>query len=220
MEKEKKQFTISDYIVVIVGFLVMMALVVFWSTPAHASTYTYKLTENDEGMVDWYKNHYADVVEDTKHVCDLSQFKYKAITSTGSQWQLYVSECPIYCINGSSYASTYAKMLYFDRDSSGEYHMKYNNWNVVNDSDYHSFGSGNLIYADHDVKVATVDSSTGKVYTTDSLFFLRTPLAVVIKSLPKTVGVQVETIVTVAVCCLALLIGSLVLLPKLRIYLS
>ena len=54
MEKEKKQFTISDYIIVIVGFLVMLALVVFWSIPAHASTQQvcdYKITEQDQDFV-------------------------------------------------------------------------------------------------------------------------------------------------------------------------
>lgn len=58
MEKEKKQFTISDYIIVIVGFLVMLALVVFWSIPAHASTQQvcdYKITEQDQDFVAWYK---------------------------------------------------------------------------------------------------------------------------------------------------------------------
>ena len=63
MEKEKKQFTISDYIIVIVGFLVMLALVVFWSIPAHASTQQvcdYKLTEQDQDFVAWYKKNVAD----------------------------------------------------------------------------------------------------------------------------------------------------------------
>lgn len=56
---------------------------------------------------------------------------------------------------------------------------------------------------------------------TGKIFFQRPPVPIAELAMPLTVTVQTQTkiIVPIAVCCLALLIGSIVLLPRLRLFL-
>ncbi len=64
--------------------------------------------------------------------------------------------------------------------------------------------------------------STQNLYNSSgTLVFQRTevPTAVVARILPETVEAEVKKILVVAVGCLALVVGSMVLLPKLKLYL-
>lgn len=223
MEKEKKQFTISDYIIVIVGFLTMIALVVFWSTPAHASTQQvcdYKITEQDQDFVAWYKENVAD--NDYYNKLD-----YVVIVSGGTFYSVYYSDKPLYSTgNGANCfsAGTHTIQHLFNVDS-GAYRVHIVNSEYTWSDNYvgAQFGS-NFVFSNYNISVVDfAKDNDGKISfsPTGKVFFLKPllPVATVAQELPKVVKIQVREIVVVAVGCLALLIGSIVLLPKLRHFL-
>lgn len=224
MEKEKKQFTISDYIIVIVGFLTMIALVVFWSTPAHASTQQvcdYKITENDQEFVAWYKENVAD--NDYYNKLD-----YVFIVSGGTYYSVCYSDKPLYStVNGGNCfpAGTHTIEHMFKVDSGAYSGHIVNGKNTWSDNYTSAFFGSKYVFSNYNISVVdAVRDNDGKVSfsPTGKVFFLRPllPVATVAQELPKVLRIQVREIVVVAVGCLALLIGSIVLLPKLRLFLG
>lgn len=224
MEKEKKQFTISDYIIVIVGFLTMIALVVFWSTPAHASTQQvcdYKLTEQDQDFVAWYKKNVADNERYNK-------LDYVVIVSGGDFYSVYYSDKPLYSTEKGENcfpAGTHTVNNMFKVDSSGSYseHIL-NQKNTWSDNYASAYFGSKYVFSNYNISVVdAIRDNDGKLSfsPTGKVFFLKPllPVATMVQELPKVLKIQVREIVVVAVGCLALLIGSIVLLPKLRLYL-
>lgn len=78
--------------------------------------------------------------------------------------------------------------------------------------DFHSF-----MYSSAEIMKVDYGGESGKWTVNGSFFY--PPLAEVALELPKMVENQTEMILPIAVCCLALLIGFLTLLPKLRKFL-
>lgn len=226
MEKEKKQFTISDYIIVIVGFLTMIALVVFWSTPAHASTQQvcdYKITEQDQDFVAWYKKNVADNERYNK-------LDYVIIVSSGDSYFVYYSDKPLYSTNEGYNcfpAGTHTINTMFKVNNSGSY--KYsehilNQKNTWSDNYASAYFGSKYVFSNYNISVVDAIRDNDGKFTfnpTGEVFFLKPllPVATMVQELPKVLKIQVREIVVVAVCCLALLIGSIVLLPKLRHFL-
>lgn len=226
MEKEKKQFTISDYIIVIVGFLTMIALVVFWSAPAHASTHQvcdYKITEQDQDFIAWYKENVAKNDYYNK-------YDYVVIVSggTGNFYSVFYSDKPLYSTaeGGNCFPSgTHIIKNHFKVVSGGYSGHIVNSETTWSDNYASAYFGSNYVFSNYNISVVDVSvSNDGKVSfdPTGEVFFLKPllPVATVAQELPKVVRIQVREIVVVAVCCLALLIGSTVLLPKLRLFLS
>lgn len=224
MEKEKKQFTMSDYLIVIVGFLVMLALVVFWSIPAYASTQQvcdYKITEQDQDFVAWYKKNVVD--NDYYNKLD-----YVVIVSGGDYYSVFYSDKPLYSTdNGMNCfpagTSTIEDMFKVD---SGSYSTHIVNHKSTWADNYASaYFSSKYVFSNYNISVVdAVRDNDGKVSfsPTGKVFFLKPllPVATMVQELPKVLKIQVREIVVVAVGCLALLIGSIVLLPKLRLFLG
>lgn len=223
MEKEKKQFTMSDYLIVIVGFLTMIALFVFWSTPAHASTQQvcdYKITEQDQDFIAWYKKNVAD--NDYYNKLD-----YVAIVSGGDYYSVYYSDKPLYStVNGANCfpAGTHTIEHMFIVDSGAYSGHIVNSKRTWSDNYSGAQFSPNFVFSNYNISVVDfTKDNDGKVSfsPTGKVFFLKPllPVATVAQELPKVVKIQVREIVVVAVGCLALLIGSIVLLPKLHHFL-
>lgn len=226
MEKAKKQFTISDYIIVIVGFLTMIALVVFWSTPAHASTQQvcdYKITEQDQDFVAWYKENVAK--ND-----NYKKYDYVVIVSgsSGDYYSVFYSDKPLYSTKSGANCfptGTHTINDLFNVVSGGYSQHIVNQENTWSDATASSYFGYNYIFSNYNISVvdATRDND-GKVSfsPTGEVFFLKPllPVATMVQELPKVLKIQAREIVVVAVCCLALLIGSTVLLPRLRLFLG
>lgn len=226
MEKEKKQFIISDYIIVIVGFLTMIALVVFWSTPAHASTQQvcdYKITEQDQDFVAWYKENVAK--ND-----DYKKYDYVVIVSgtSGDFYSVFYSDKPLYSTKdgGNCFPSgTHTIQDMFNVVSGGYSQHIVNSEDTWSDNYSGAYLGSRYVFSNYNISVvdAVLDNG-GKVSfsPTGEVFFLKPllPVATMVQELPKVLKIQVREIVVVAVCCLALLIGSTVLLPKLRLFLG
>lgn len=225
MEKEKKQFTISDYIIVIVGFLTMIALVVFWSAPAHASTHQvcdYKITEQDQDFIAWYK-------ENIVNNDGIRKEDYVTIVSGSGYYCIYYTSKPLYQTVDGYNAFQVATVGYQDMynvDSSGSYSPHIINQSLpFKDGHVGKMFSPNFIFTNYNVNQVEWKKDENGNYTfspTGEVFFLKPllPVATLAQEIPKVVKIQVREIVVVAVCCLALLIGSTVLLPKLRLFLS
>lgn len=223
MEKEKKQFTISDYIIVIVGFLTMIALVVFWSTPAHASTLqvcNYKITEQDQDFVAWYKENVAKNDYYKK-------YDYVVIVSGSGYYSIYYTDKPLYSTKEGYNcfpSGTHAYQDLFQVKSDGYRQHIINSDSTWSDASCCAQFGANYIFSNYNISVVDATSDNdGKVSfsPTGEVFFLKPllPVATVAQEIPKVVKIQVREIVVVAVCCLALLIGSIVLLPRLRHFL-
>lgn len=58
------------------------------------------------------------------------------------------------------------------------------------------------------------------VYNTEGNVFFQIPLVTMAKVLPEMIATQAVPVVMIAICCLALVIGSTVLVPRLRRYLG
>lgn len=224
MEKEKKQFTISDYIIVIVGFLTMIALVVFWSTPAHASTQQvcdYKITEQDQDFVAWYKKN---VVDNERY----NKLDYVIIVSSGDSYSVYYSDKPLYSTSKGYNcfpAGTHTINTMFKVGNSGSYseHIL-NQKNTWSDNYASAYFGSKYVFSNYNISVVDAIRDNDGKFTfspTGEVFFLKPllPVATMVQELPKVLKIQVREIVVVAVGCLALLIGSIVLLPKLRLFL-
>lgn len=225
MEKEKKQFTISDYIIVIVGFLTMIALVVFWSTPAHASTQQvcdYKITEQDQDFVAWYKKN---VVDNERY----NKLDYVIIVSSGDSYSVYYSDKPLYSTSKGYNcfpAGTHTINTMFKVGNSGSYseHIL-NQKNTWSDNYASAYFGSKYVFSNYNISVVDAIRDNDGKFTfspTGEVFFLKPllPVATMVQELPKVLKIQVREIVVVAVGCLALLIGSIVLLPKLRLFLG
>lgn len=222
MEKEKKQFTISDYIIVIVGFLTMVALVVFWSTPAHAETKSFKYND---------KKYTIDVSDS---LLESKPYIYTTIDKDGTIC-VYLSSAKLYSNPSGSallniYDSSIAWSLYriysgtsvVINDSTTRYN--YGTWS----KSINSNGSGSsciftsgFAYSNTNINyVSDYDEEKGYTVKSDSFFIpSAVPSIQMVEELPAMVQSQTEVILIVAVSCLALLIGSLALLPKLRRFL-
>ena len=83
---------------------------------------------------------------------------------------------------------------------------------IHSSSDFHAF-----VYSSAEIMKVDYGGESGKWTVNGSFFY--PPLAEVALELPKMVENQTEMILPIAVCCLALLIGFLTLLPKLRKFL-
>lgn len=223
MEKEKKQFTTSDYVIVIVGFLVMLALVVFWSTPAHASTQQvcdYKLTEQDQDFVAWYKEN---VAKDDFY----KKYDYVLITHGSDYYSIFYSDKPLYSTKDGYNcfpSGTNAISDMFNVVSGGYSQHIVNSEITWSKTSVSAFFGSDYIFSNYNISVVDwTKDNEGNITLSPSgeVFFLKPllPVATMVQELPKVLKIQVREIVVVAVGCLALLIGSLVLLPKLRHFL-
>lgn len=223
MEKEKKQFTISDYLIVIVGFLTMIALFVFWSTPVHASTQQvcdYKITEQDQDFIAWYKKNVAD--NDYYNKLD-----YVVIVSGGDYYSVFYTDKPLYstkegynCFPSGTHA--YEDMFLVKSDGYRQHII--NSDSTWSDASCGAQFSSNYIFSNYNISVVdAIKGNDGKISfsPTGEVFFLKPllPVATMVQELPKVLKIQVREIVVVAVGCLALLIGSTILLSKLRLFL-
>lgn len=219
MEKEKKQFTISDYIIVIVGFLTMITLVVFWSTPAHAKT----ITVND------IKFDIDDTISQ-----DYPYYYIEYLSSLGC-YQCTFTDKPLnaYSDNGKyKLVNTTSDTIHFNRikkikNDKNSYSYSVDDFTGTGGQLPVSDNSGNylqyvsqMVACNYNLYKSTY--SGGKWSVSDEIFFLgpERPVAQVAVELTPVIRKQTGVILIVAVSCLALLIGSLVLLPKLRLFLG
>lgn len=223
MEKEKKQFTISDYIIVIVGFLTMIALVVFWSTPTHAETKSFKYND---------KKYTIDVSD---NLLNSKPYIYTTIDTDGTIY-VFLSSAKLY-----SNPSGSALLNIYDSSIDWSFYKIYSGTNIVitDNSTRYKFGSwgktlnsngsgsfcmltAGFAYSNTNINyVSDYDEEKGYTVKSDSFFIpSAVPSIQMVEELPAMVQSQTELILIVAVSCLALLIGSLALLPKLRLFLG
>ena len=174
MEKEKKQFTMSDYLIVIVGFLIMLALVVFWSIPAHASTQQvcdYKITEQDQDFIAWYKQN---IVNND----DIKKEDYITIVSGSGYYSIYYSSKPLYQTADGYNAFQVGTVGYQDMynvDSSGSYSQHFINQSLpFKDGHVGSMFSPNFIFTNYNVNQVEWKKDENGNYTfspTGKVFF-------------------------------------------------
>ncbi len=158
-----------------------------------------------------YKGDYTDVIASDLNTYTIPGFSDKNVLflTYGGYEYLYVSPETDNNYNSSGLYpdDLYIKAVLWKRKSGGTWTSQRELLNYpISKSSISSY----VYYANEDIAYD------------GTVFFQRTevPAAVVARILPETVEAEVKKILAVAVGCLALVIGSMVLLPRLKLYLK
>ena len=201
---------------------------------------TYVSDDADEQFIKYYKENIAtnDDIEKKQYV--LITRASDSFYSYGQyhNWVVLFSDKPVYFISGTSNGftrvsgSTYGTFFYrgrFDGDGNISGFALDHKWDYVTTSRNTGYSGlpSQAVYSNYDVRVvkqdvvSNDDGSTSVVFnSTNDIFFSRPKVvAEAAVEIPKLVATETKTILPVAIGGLALLIGCLVLLPKLRNFL-
>jgi len=215
--KEKRHLQGMRNVLLAFAFCFVCALFVGMS-PVYAAKQEcdYKITEADQDFIVWAKDNVFK--KD-----NIKQYVY--VTSLGDAWCVVSSDKPL----KKAYARdrwydlietgiTYGDAIIKGGNGSYYYHTDFSYATAKEDKLVSYYGT-ELLWSNYDVKGGTAKVVDNKWVcdSTDTVFFSQ-PLNWTdsIKELPKVVRIQTREILTVAVFWMALLIGCLVFLPKLR----
>ena len=215
--KEKRHLQGMRNVLLAFAFCFVCALFVGMS-PVYAAKQEcdYKITEADQDFIVWAKDNVFK--KD-----NIKQYVY--VTSLGDAWCVVSSDKPL----KKAYARdrwydlietgiTYGDAIIKGGNGSYYYHTDFSYATAKEDRLVSYYGT-KLLWSNYDVKGGTAKVVDNKWVcdSTDTVFFSQ-PLNWTdsIKELPKVVRIQTREILTVAVFWMALLIGCLVFLPKLR----
>lgn len=215
--KEKRHLQGMRNVLLAFAFCFVCALFVGVS-PVYAAKQEcgYKITEADQDFIVWAKDNVFK--KD-----NIKQYVY--VTSLGDAWCVVSSDKPL----KKAYARdrwydlietgiTYGDAIIKGGNGSYYYHTDFSYATAKEDRLVSYYGT-KLLWSNYDVKGGTAKVVDNKWVcdSTDTVFFSQ-PLNWTdnIKELPKVVRIQTREILTVAVFWMALLIGCLVFLPKLR----
>lgn len=215
--KEKRHLQGMRNVLLAFAFCFVCALFVGVS-PVYAAKQEcgYKITEADQDFIVWAKDNIFK--KD-----NIKQYVY--VTSLGDAWCVVSSDKPLkkayVCDHWCDLIETgitYGDAIIKGGNGSYYYHTDFSYATAKEDKLVSYYGT-ELLWSNYDVKGGTAKVVDNKWVcdSTDTVFFSQ-PLNWTdsIKELPKVVRIQTREILTVAVFWMALLIGCLVFLPKLR----
>lgn len=218
--KEKRRLQGVKNMLLAFAFCFICALFVGVS-PVYAAKQecNYKITEADQDFIVWAKDNIFK--KD-----DIKQYVY--VTSLGDAWNVVSSDKPLkkayvrdYWCDLIETGTTYGSAIIKVKNGSYWYHTDFS-YSTAKEDMFVSYFGGDLLWSNYDVKGGTAKVVDNKWVcdSTDTVFFSQ-PLNWTdsIKELPKVVRIQTRETLTVAVFWMALLIGCLVFLPKLRNFL-
>ena len=218
--KEKRHLQGMRNVLLAFAFCFVCALFVGVS-PVYAAKQEcdYKITEADQDFIVWAKDNIFK--KD-----NIKQYVY--VTSLGDAWCVVSSDKPLKKAYVSDYwcdlietGITYGDAIIEGENGSYHYHTDFL-YATAKEDKFVSYYGTKLLWSNYDVKGGTAKVVDGKWVcdSTDTVFFSQ-PLNWTdsIKELPKVVRIQTRETLTVAVFWMALLIGCLVFLPKLRNFL-
>lgn len=218
--KEKRHLQGMRNVLLAFAFCFVCALFVGVS-PVYAAKQEcdYKITEADQDFIVWAKDNIfkKDNIKQYVYVC-----------SMGDAWSVVSSDKPLkkVCIRDCwsdliETGVTYGSAIIKGGDGSYYYHTNFS-YATAKEDMYVSYFGNELIWSNYDVKGGTAKVVDNKWVcdSTDTVFFSQ-PLNWTdsIKEIPKVVRIQAREIIPVVVSCLALLIGCLTLLPRLKVFL-
>ena len=180
----------------------------------------YKITEADQDFIVWAKDNIlkSDNIKQYVYVCRLTSGDYCVVSSDkplkkvciDHKWSDWVD-------SGVVFGSAILKKV----GESYSYHTNFS-YSAFDSQKFIAYFPNDLIWSNYDVKGGTAKVVDNKWVcdSTDTVFFSQ-PVNWTdnIKELPKVVRIQTREVLTVAVFWMALLIGCLVFLPKLRNFL-
>lgn len=218
--KEKRHLQGMRNVLLAFAFCFVCALFVGVS-PVYAAKQEcdYKITEADQDFIVWAKDNIFK--KD-----NIKQYVY--VTSFGDSWCVVSSDKPLkkayvrdYWCDLIETGIMYGSAIIKGKNGSYYYHTDFS-YATAEEDMYVSYYGGNLLWSNYDVKGGTAKIVNNKWVcdSTDTVFFSQ-PVNWTdnIKELPKVVRIQTREILTVAAFWMALLIGCLVFLPKLRNFL-
>lgn len=219
--KEKRHLQGMRNVLLAFAFCFVCALFVGVS-PVYAAKQEcdYKISESDQDFITWFKaNMYGSE--------RLKQYVY--ISSMNDSWIVVSSDRPLCKIKirdswfdniepGTTYGSSIIKKVGngYTTHTDFSYSVADDNYVGV------AYFSNELIWSNYNVSSGVGVVKDNKYYfePSDTVFFSQ-PLNWTdnIKEIPKVVRVQAREIIPIVVSCLALLIGCLTLLPRLKVFL-
>lgn len=218
--KEKRHLQGMRNVLLAFAFCFVCALFVGVS-PVYAAKQEcdYKITEADQDFIVWAKDNIFK--KD-----NIKQYVY--VTSLGDAWCVVSSDKPLKkaYMNDRWYdlietGTTYSDAIIKGGNGSYRYHTDFSYVTAKEDKFVLYYGT-DLLWSNYDVKGGTAKFVDNKWVcdSTDTVFFSQ-PLNWTdsIKEIPKVVRIQAREIIPVVVSCLALLIGCLTLLPRLKVFL-
>lgn len=218
--KEKRHLQGMRNVLLAFAFCFVCALFVGVS-PVYAAKQEcdYKITEADQDFIVWAKDNIFK--KD-----NIKQYVY--VRSMGDAWVVVSSDKPLKkaYVRDSWCDLIETGIMYGDaiikgKDGSYWYHTDFSYVTAKEDMLVSYFGN-DLIWSNYDVRGGTAKLVDNKWVcdSADTVFFSQ-PVNWTdnIKELPKVVRIQTREVLTVAVFWMALLIGCLVFLPKLRNFL-
>lgn len=219
--KEKRHLQGMRNVLLAFAFCFICALFVGVS-PVYAAKQEcdYKITEADQDFIVWAKDNLFknDNIKQYVYVCSMVSGNYNVVSSDkplkkvciDNKWSDWVD-------SGVTYGSAILK-----KEGKSYSYSTHFSYLTADSQQFIAYFSNNLIWSNYDVKGGTAKVVDGKWVcdSTDTVFFSQ-PLNWTdsIKELPKVVRIQTRETLTVAVFWMALLIGCLVFLPKLRNFL-
>lgn len=218
--KEKRHLQGVKNMLLAFAFCFVCALFVGVS-PVYAAKQecAYKITEADQDFIVWAKDNIFK--KD-----NIKQYVY--VTSLGDSWNVVSSDKPLkkayvrdYWCDLIETGTVYGSAIIKVKDGSYWYHTDFF-YSTAKEDMFVSYFGGDLLWSNYDVKGGTAKVVDNKWVcdSTDTVFFSQ-PVNWTdnIKELPKVVRIQTREVLTVAVFWMALLIGCLVFLPKLKNFL-
>ena len=218
--KEKRHLQGMRNVLLAFAFYFVCALFVGVS-PVYAAKQEcdYKITEADQDFIVWARDNIFK--KD-----NIKQYVY--VTSLGDAWCVVSSDKPLKKAYVNDHwcdlietGTTYSDAIIKGKNGSYLFHTDFS-YATAKEDMFVSYYGVKLLWSNYDVKGGTAKVVDGKWVcdSTDTVFFSQ-PLNWTdsIKELPKVVRIQTREVLTVAVFWMALLIGCLVFLPKLRNFL-
>lgn len=218
--KEKRHLQGMRNVLLAFAFCFVCALFVGVS-PVYAAKQEcdYKITETDQDFIVWAKDNIfkKDNIKQYVYVRSMGD-TWSVVSSDKPLKKVYIRDCWFDLIEtGVTYGSAIIK----GGDGSYYYHTNFS-YATAKEDMYVSYFGNELIWSNYDVKGGTAKVVDNKWVcdSTDTVFFSQ-PLNWTdsIKEIPKVVRIQAREIIPVVVSCLALSIGCLTLLPRLKVFL-
>lgn len=218
--KEKRHLQGMRNVLLAFAFCFVCALFVGVS-PVYAAKQEcdYKITEADQDFIVWAKDNIfkKDNIKQYVYVRSMGD-TWSVVSSDKPLKKVYIRDCWFDLIEtGVTYGSAIIK----GGDGSYYYHTNFS-YATAKEDMYVSYFGNELIWSNYDVKGGTAKVVDNKWVcdSTDTVFFSQ-PLNWTdsIKEIPKVVRIQAREIIPVVVSCLALSIGCLTLLPRLKVFL-
>ena len=218
--KEKRHLQGMRNVLLAFAFCFVCALFVGVS-PVYAAKQEcgYKITEADQDFIVWAKDNIFK--KD-----NIKQYVY--VRSMVDAWCVVSSDKPLkkVLIDGKwsdwiEPGTTFSSAIIKGSNGSYWYHTDFS-YITAGENIFASYFGNELFWSNYDVKGGTAKVVDNKWVcdSADTVFFSQ-PVNWTdsIKEIPKVVRIQAREIIPVVVSCLALLIGCLTLLPRLKVFL-